>query len=673
MSTPWEKYQNNSEAPPAEGPWAKYAEKGPDATVSAMRKFLQGATASFSDEIAGGVEVAGQAIGLRGLGGPLKDISLDSPTLDPDELGEAYERARDLERKNLALDQETSPYVSTAFEMAGGIASPLNKLTKGLSVAKQGLIQGGLYGAGASEADNLAGVALDTAKGGVIGGVTGKTFDALGNLIAPEVSKASSKAATAISPAISKANKDKIISAAKRLDLELTPAMLDDTGFVERLEFTLAESPSFLGQRIKGAQKKAYESLQNAVSEATKEKTVLSEFQVGERVKSGLTSKVAEKLDPISAVFTEVRESTKHIPVSDKSKAAIIRNIKNADEFVLTGGVGKAGQYVDMLGRVKNADQLKSMMTMLNSDIQAAQGAEKQVLASIKNKLSNLEDNSITRAAIQQAKEAGMRGETGKKIASEIVGELKEARGGYRQLMSDLADTAQDARLGKNYGVSNFLDKVENLPSETIQRRFFNTDNQRQLQNLAKNFPEEFDLLRQGKLRDIVEAAEGGRGEVSVQRFLNEVQKLSPEAKEVVFRGGGQILEDVSILNRALPRNFNPSGSGTQSGWQEAAYRNVKDIPTYLLYKGASTNLGQKIGRTLQDGVADKTQEITSSAVKGLSNPFVRLMADRAASDAAQKNSSEALEYNLNKSMPPVETSVDKAKRLNAERAQKGM
>ena len=153
-----------------------------------------------------------------------------------------------------------------------------------------------------------------------------------------------------------------------------------------------------------------------------------------------------------------------------------------------------------MLGRAQNADQVKTMMTMLNSDIQAAQGAEKQVLMTIRSKLGNLEENSITRAAIAQAKEAGLRQSTGKKIGSEIVGELRDARQNYRGLMSDLSDTALDARLGKTYGPNGFIDKVEDLTNESMQKRFFNADNQRQLQNLAKNFPEEFELLRQGKL-----------------------------------------------------------------------------------------------------------------------------------------------------------------------------
>lgn len=618
---PWEKYQQTSE-----GPWTKYSKQesddGPSVAMSAIRQGAQGITGGLSDELSGGIEAAGRVVGLKGLGGPIKDISLheDGPTLSVDDINAAYERGRNLEREGLKRDMEHNPVTSVGSQIVGGIVSPINKITKGMGALKTGATLGGVYGFGTSEADNVVDTAIDTGKGAAIGLGTGYVGQKIANAIAPTAEKVASK----ISQAIPKKNQENIIAAADRVGLKLTPAMLDDTGFVERLEYTLSNSPSFLGQRVNRAQKQAYESLQSAVKEATKDATNLTEYEVGNRVKSGITAKIGERLDPISAVFNEVKESTKFIPISQKSKDAIIRNIQNTDEYILTGGAGKANQYVEMLNRAQNADQVKTMMTMLNSDIQAAQGAERQVLMTIRSKLGNLENNSITRAAIAQAKDAGLNQSTGKRIGAELVGELKEARQGYRKLMTDLGETAQDARLGKTYGPSGFLDKVESIPSERLQQRLFNTDNQRQLQNLAKNFPDEFALLRQGKLRDIAESAVGEQGQTSVKKFLNQVEKLSPEAQEIVFTNNGQLLDDLFTLNNALPRNFNPSGSGTQAGWQEALYSNVKDIPNYLLYKGASTNLGKAIGRSLDDGAINTVRDVTASGVRKLQNPAVR-------------------------------------------------
>ena len=82
----------------------------------------------------------------------------------------------------------------------------------------------------------------------------------------------------------------------------------------------------------------------------------------------------------------------------------------------------------------------------------------------------------------------------------------------------------------------SFLDEVEKVPSETIQAKFFNVNNSRQLKSLQDKFPEQFDLLKQGKLKDIADAAidfsQKGKGETNTANFLKEVRSLTPEFKK---------------------------------------------------------------------------------------------------------------------------------------------
>lgn len=622
--------------------WAPMEQSQPEVSKigSAVRQGLQGATGGFSDEMAGGFEAAGKLMGVKGLGGPIKDIQIDpeGSSFSIDDLKKAYEYGRNKERETLKLDSEVNPKTSLAANIAGGIASPINKVTKGMSAVKSGALLGGVYGLGSSDADNVSDLAVDTTKGAVIGGLIGKGADKLSKSIAP----ASESIASKISPAVAKKNQSEIIAAADRLGIKVTPAMLDDTEFVQRLEYTLANSPSFLGQRVKRAQDQVIEGLRNSTSEATKDATNLTNIQSGQRFKSEMTSKIAERLDPISSVFDEVAQSTKSIPVSEKSKNAIINNIKKLDDYVLTGGSGKPSQYVDMIERLQNADQVKKAMTLLNKDIQAAQGAEKQVLIGIKNKLSKLEENSIMRAAVSQARQGGMRESTGKQIGSSIVGDLKDARSAYRQLIGDMADVAESARIKTNKGPTAFLDAVESIPDERIQDKFFNADNFRQLSSLKDKFPEQFDLLRQGKLKELADSAIdnsiNGQGKISTQKFLNEVRKLSPEAKQLILGDSSKLVDDIQTLQSSMPKNFNPSGSGTQASWNDLLYTNVADIPKYLLYKGATSNLGKKIANQsvnlLDSSAINSTRDVTSSAVSKLNAPLSRL----ASSESASKN-----------------------------------
>jgi hypothetical protein len=486
--------------------------------------------------------------------------------------------------------------------------------------------------AGALMDASIGGEGINAIAGGLskIGGVAGKGIGALAETIGkPQV----------------RLNATEIREAAGRLGIKVTPGMLDNSGFVERLESTLAESPSFLGQSVARNRNNVVSKLNDAAAGLTSDATNLSPFQLGEKFKSGMTAEVGQKFDPISAVFDDVAKSTKSIPVSDRSKSAIINNISNLDTYKLTGGAGKPQQYVDMIGRIENADNVKTVMTMLNSDIGAAEGAEKQVLIGIRSKLGTLEDNSITRAAIQQARDGGMRTATGKQIGSDIVNDLRDARSNWRSNSEDLQSLAKDARIKTDRGPEAFLNSVEDVPSEKIQDKFFNLENNRALTNLQEKFPEQFDLLRQGKLKDIAAAAvdnsKAGRGSVSSDKFLKEVNSLNPEAKQMLFKDNASTLNDLQTVQQSVPRNFNPSGTATTHGWQDAAVRNLKDIPSYLLYRGASSKLGQSFSEAAAamkapsdvTGTANLIKQAgTASVTPGLATR--QLMLDQAAQSA---------------------------------------
>jgi hypothetical protein len=595
--------------------------KKPSILASALRKGAQGVSSGLSDEISGLTEAAGRAVGFRGAGGPIKDISIDErgPTLNLNELKDSYNTGKLEERDRLDLDQKTNPVTSTVMELGTAIASPMNKIAGGMSMLKGGAVLGGLNAFGRSEADSVGGVALDTALGAGTGAALGYgTQKAIGAL-----SPAMQSVAQKISPAREKKNMSEIISAANRLGVKPTPGMLDDTGFVERMEYTLANSPSLLGQRVKRAQESVAQGVDDAIQSATKEASGLSSNQIGEKFKSALGSKIAERSGPISQVFDEVAESTKYIPLTERSKELVLKKIAELPEFRLSGGSGKLGEFQAMLQRAETAADVKTIGSLLNQEIRAAKGSERMALSAAKDIVQKFEKNSIMRSAIQQAREGGMREATGRKIGNEIIGELKDARAAYKTLADDLGQIAENARI-KFQGPSTFVDDVEKITSERIQDKFFNVENLRQLQALKTKFPEEFELLKQGKLKDIVDASfkstSQGDG-ISANRFVTEINKIGPEAKELLFGKSVQLLKDVETLQRSMPRNFNPSGTASQQTWANALTATPGDIPNFLLYKGASSNLGKKIQQNVSLPSTSDVAKVSVDALKRVQGP----------------------------------------------------
>jgi len=163
--------------------------------ASGVRKFVHGATAGFSDEAAGLMEGAGKAIGLQGLGGPMKDISIDDdgPSLDWEVLKHAYNKARKKERDTLKKDSSDNPVVSGVADIAGSIASPVNKIAKGMSLVKGGAALGGINALGNSEAEDALDLAKDTALGAGIGGSLGYGVEKISPMIQKGVRSISDK------------------------------------------------------------------------------------------------------------------------------------------------------------------------------------------------------------------------------------------------------------------------------------------------------------------------------------------------------------------------------------------------------------------------------------------------------------------------------------------------
>jgi len=139
---------------------------------TALVQGAAGFTAGLDDELGGGVEALGKALGIEGLGGKIKDVHLakDGPTLDLEKLKEAYKGRRDTIRQMKDEMQQEHPGLSATAQIAGSIANPV---ARGASTLKGLAGLGALQGFGDSKSDSAGGIALDTLEGGGIGLGTG--------------------------------------------------------------------------------------------------------------------------------------------------------------------------------------------------------------------------------------------------------------------------------------------------------------------------------------------------------------------------------------------------------------------------------------------------------------------------------------------------------------------
>lgn len=183
--------------------WVDVSDTEPSIGKTVLHKAAQGISFGLSDEISGVAEAAGRVVGVKGIGEDLPSkvapisalfsnpyeslkFSEDGPTLDWDKIKQGYVEARDRERKQLKQMQDAHPVTSTVAEVIPSLAIPTSAAAKLGTRIAMSAGQGALTGFGMSEADDLEGIAKDTAVGGILSG----GFQAAGDkLINPALKK----------------------------------------------------------------------------------------------------------------------------------------------------------------------------------------------------------------------------------------------------------------------------------------------------------------------------------------------------------------------------------------------------------------------------------------------------------------------------------------------------
>lgn len=332
------------------------AEEASPELGAGVRGVLQGASGGFSDELAGAFEAGGKAIGLKGVGGPLKDISVDKegPSLDWEILRDAYKKSRDHYRDQLKHDKDDSPWIAGAGNLVGAAVSPINKLVGGMSAVKSGLALGGLGAAGLSEADNVGDLAKDTATGAVLGGTIGKVAD----LASPLFKGASNY----IGNGLKNKAEGLAVNATGATGLQASK-FSDDAGrqLLDRGLVKFGDNAANIAERTQGAMDEAHQALDQTLKALDAKGVTAS----ADNVVAGLSKKIAElekdpsqagvvrKLNGIIEDITQTGESNIPLSMGEQTKRGFSKMAGNWQD----PEVGQAGKqaYLGYRDEVENA------------------------------------------------------------------------------------------------------------------------------------------------------------------------------------------------------------------------------------------------------------------------------------------------------------------------------
>lgn len=596
--------------------WEDLPEKGDfSKTRSALRGLGQGATFGFADEIAGG---------FGSLGALFSDESF----------ADAYRRNRDEARELNRLAKEANPKSFTTGNVAGGVASSLipvagqiGRVGQGATLGarvlggiKAGGTLGALAGAGSSEADLTKGELGQFAKDTAISGGTGAALGGAIPLAGAAISRGTkaignSRPAQAIKEQLDdwiireKPNAEEIRAASKALGIEPTPAMLKDSKRLADLEDVRSRSGSIFDRGIRKKRAAVEEQLSKASRGILDEGSDLSRYEVGERTRDIVSKNIKDRFAPISESFDELASHTKHMDLPAASRERVARNIENIPELVKFGGsiTGESSKIAKDFTRILrsgdvNANDLKQMKTMLNESLRNPNlnATDKRVLGVMRDRLTNLENNTIKRSAIRSARTEG----EGKTIGKSILDQLSGARTQYREGMQDLGAFGKATQIKpKGAGSSGFVKGLDDIQTERLIEKMFPLGNVDARTQTIKQFPEAARIMQQSRIGDI-----GRKVGDDARKFIREVDKLAPEAASDLFGPKGlQTVGNMKTVTSSLPQKLNTSGTSEatriiQGGLLPFGKQVVADIGNAALYKGMvhSSNIASGLKKAVE-------------------------------------------------------------------------
>lgn len=563
-------------------------------TRSALRGAGQGVTFGFADEMAGG---------LSALGSVFSD----------EKFGDAYKRSRDEARELNRLAQEANPISFGTGAAVGGVGSSLipvvgqvGRLGQGATLGarvlggmKAGAGLGAAAGVGMSEADltkgEIGGLAKDAAVSGAFGGAFGGAIPAAGAAAGKAFSGAGKSAIKQFDDWIikEKPNADEIRAAAKALGIKPTPAMLKNSKRLADLEDVRSRSGSLFDRGIRKNRAAVEDQLSKASRGILDEGSDLSRYEVGERTRDIVSKNIKDRFGPISESFDELASHTKHMDLPSGSRERVARNIENIPELVKFGGsiTGESSKIAKDFTRILrsgdvNANDLKQMKTMLNESLRNPNlnATDKRVLGVMRDRLTNLENNTIKRSAIRSARTEG----EGKTIGKNILDQLSGARTQYREGMQDLGAFGKATQIKpKGAGSSGFVKGLDDIQTERLIEKMFPLGNVDARTQTIKQFPEAAQIMRQSRIGDI-----GRKVGDDSRKFIREVDKLAPEAASDLFGPQGlQAVGNMKTVTSSLPQKLNTSGTSEatriiQGGLLPFGKQVAVDIGNAALYKG---------------------------------------------------------------------------------------
>ncbi len=404
-----------------------------------------------------------------------------------------------------------------------------------------------------------------------------------------------------------------VAAAATKLGVKPTQGMMTKDYLTTNGENSLAQSPSIPGSWVRKEIAPVHAAIAKTSEDALADATGRSPLEGGREMQKGVADTLEQRYKPIQDKYAEIEGHTKNIPLTEPKIAAGIKrvanNIRGLEEAKFDGSKAQniANQFADWLEGSTNANDLKLLKTKargLAEDVNSP-FEERSVARSIMGKLDQVQQNSIMRQSVQIAREGAPAGSKilegardqaavadGSDIGRGLIKDIKGTNKQYRGLMEDVQSFGKGSGLTKGkQGMSAALGDIRSANPQDMGSALFDAGNTEFTQLVKKQYPEQFEMARQQRLKEIAEKSQTPSGSVDPKKLLKIVNKMkaeTPEALELLF-GSKNIdaLGAADTLTKSIPGKVGASDTPRGLAFQDVInpMQNVADLGRYGLLK----------------------------------------------------------------------------------------
>lgn len=356
-----------------------------------------------------------------------------------------------------------------------------------------------------------------------------------------------------------------IIESAERLGTKPTKGMLTDQPFVQKLESSLAQTPSKAGQEVADKFTSVKDAMKGGAEKVFEpSRTALTNNQLSQSAREIMQSGITKKLEPAVSVYNTLEDTIGARPsvigVAEKSLSRVASNISKLPYVKILGSAeeGFANQINKNLANIKNLQDLRNLRSYVGkvAGDNAVPSTMRNTAGEIYDKLSRLEQSSINRAVFD------LNPTKSKAIGTEIIKKIRGANKVYASVSNELKDLAKQSGMGKIRNYADFERKLTEMSDEKLLSTFLKPNNAKLLGMVQKQFPEAFDTMKKAKLMEIYNKSLV-KGEISIPKLLNNAKNIKdPGVQEMLFgKDGAKTLKDIETVYNSMPARVGPSGT----------------------------------------------------------------------------------------------------------------